>query len=71
MPRPSVHATDVTAAGADAEGVEIPADINVVAEYPIAVTKEAPNAEGAQAFIDFVNSEQGQKILASYGFLAP
>ncbi len=66
-----VYATDVTAAGTDAEGVEIPADINVVAEYPIAVTQEAPNAEGAQAFIDFVNSEQGQKILASYGFLAP
>ena len=66
-----VYATDVTAAGADAEGVEIPAEINVVAEYPIAVTKEAPNAEGGRAFIDFVTSEQGQKILASYGFLAP
>jgi molybdate transport system substrate-binding protein len=66
-----VYATDVTAAGADAEGVGIPADINVVAEYPIAVTKDAPNAKGAQAFIDFVNGEQGQKLLASYGFLAP
>ena len=66
-----VYATDVIAAGADAEGVATPADINVVAEYPIAVTKEASNAEGAQAFIDFMNSEQGQKILASYGFLAP
>lgn len=66
-----VYKTDVTAAGDDAAGVEIPADVNVVAEYTIALTKEAPNAEGAQAFIDFVNSEQGQKILASYGFLAP
>ena len=66
-----VYATDVTAAGDQASGVEIPADINVDAEYPIAVTKEAPNADGAQAFIDFVLSEQGQKILASYGFLAP
>ena len=66
-----VYATDVTAAGAEVEGVEIPADINVVAEYPIAVTTEAPNAEGAQAFIDFVTGEQGQEILASYGFLAP
>lgn len=66
-----VYKTDVAAAGDEAAGVEIPADINVLAEYPIAVTKEAPNAEGAQAFIDFVNSEQGQKILASYGFLAP
>ena len=66
-----VYKTDVTAAGDKAAGVEILADINVLAEYPIAVTKEAPNAEGAQAFIDFIVGEQGQKILASYGFLAP
>lgn len=64
-----VYTTDVTAAGADAAGVEIPADINVLAEYPIATTSEATNAEGAQAFIDFVLSEQGQKILQSYGLL--
>ena len=31
-----VYVTDVTAAGDAAEGVEIPEDINVVAEYPIA-----------------------------------
>ena len=66
-----VYATDVTAAGTDAEGVEIPEDVNVVAEYPIASLAEAPNADGAQAFIDFVLSEPGQKILASFGFLAP
>ncbi len=66
-----VYATDVTAAGADAEGVEIPDDINVVAEYPIATLDDAPNAAGAQAFVDFVLSEAGQEILASYGFLAP
>jgi molybdate transport system substrate-binding protein len=66
-----VYVTDVIAAGDGAEGVEIPADINVVAEYPIAATATAPNPEAAQAFIDFVLSEQGQKILASYGFLEP
>jgi molybdate transport system substrate-binding protein len=64
-----VYETDVTAAGDQAEGVEIPDDINVLAEYPIATTKDAPNPEAAQAFIDFVLSEQGQKILDSYGFL--
>ena len=41
-----VYKTDVTAAGDEAEGVEIPADINVLAEYPIAVTKEAPEPGG-------------------------
>lgn len=66
-----VYETDVTAAGDKADGVAIPADINVLAEYPIAVTKEAPNPAAAQAFIDFVLSEQGQKILDSYGFLPP
>ena len=35
------------------------------------VTKEAPNAEARQAFVDFVLGEQGQTILASYGFTAP
>ena len=52
-----------------AAGVDIPDDINVVAEYPIAVTKEAPNPVGARAFTDFVQSPAGQAILASYGFL--
>jgi len=66
-----VYKTDVTAAGDNAEGVEIPDDLNVLAEYPIAVTKDAPNAEAAQAFIDFVLGEHGQKILNSYGFLPP
>jgi molybdate transport system substrate-binding protein len=66
-----VYKTDVTAAGDQASGVEIPADINIVAAYPIATTAEAPNADGARTFIDFVLSEQGQQILDSYGFLPP
>ena len=66
-----VFVTDVNAAGDTAEGVEIPADINVISNYPIVVTKEAPNPEAAQAWVDFVASDAGQAILAKYGFLAP
>jgi len=66
-----VHKTDVTAAGDQADGVDIPSDINVIATYPVVVTKEAPNADGARAFVDFVLSDQGQEILASYSFTAP
>jgi molybdate transport system substrate-binding protein len=66
-----VYTTDVIAAGTAAEGVDIPADINVVATYPVVVTKEARNPDGAQAFVAFVVGDQGQKILASYGFTAP
>jgi molybdate transport system substrate-binding protein len=66
-----VYKTDVTAVGDQAEGVAIPVDLNLVAEYPLVVTKEAPNAEAGQAFVGFVLGEQGLKILASYGFTAP
>jgi molybdate transport system substrate-binding protein len=66
-----VFVTDVEAAGDGAEGVDISADVNVISNYPIVVTKEAPNPEAAQAFIDFVAGAAGQAILASHGFLAP
>ena len=41
-----VYVTDVTAAGDEADGVDIPADINVVAQYPIASVKTSTNARG-------------------------
>ena len=66
-----VYTTDVIAAGDKAEGIDIPEENNVIATYPVAVTKAAPNPTGAQAFVDFVMSEQGQKILASHGFTSP
>lgn len=65
-----VFATDVRAAGDEATGVEIPADVNVISKYPVVVTKDAPNAAAAQAFVDFVAGPQGQAVLASFGFLA-
>jgi molybdate transport system substrate-binding protein len=63
-----VYATDVTAAGSQAEGVDIPAEHNVLATYPIATTGEAPNPEGAEAFVDHVLSPEGQAVLRSFGF---
>jgi molybdate transport system substrate-binding protein len=66
-----VYATDVAAAGDQAQGVVIPDDVNVVAQYPIAVTSEAPNPEGARAFVHFVLSAEGRRVLQSYGFTAP
>lgn len=66
-----VYVTDVTAAGDSAQLVAIPADINVVAKYPIATLKASTNTEVDQAFIDFVLGPDGQKILADYGFMAP
>ncbi len=66
-----VYRTDVLSAGEQAEGVVIPDEINVIAEYPIAVTASASDPVGAARFIEFVLGETGQDILASYGFGAP
>ena len=66
-----VYVTDVTAAGDTADMVEIPDDINVVAEYPIATVAASQNQEVGEAFIDFLTGPDGQAILADYGFEAP
>ena len=66
-----VFVTDVNAAGNTAEGVQIPAAVNVISEYPAVITKDAPNPAAAQAFLEFVAGPAGQAILATYGFLAP
>lgn len=66
-----VYATDVLAAGETATGVAIPADLNVVAEYPIAVTEASADSDAALAFIEFVLSSDGRAILESYGFVSP
>jgi len=66
-----VFVTDVSAAGAAAEGVAIPDDVNTITNYPIVVTHEATNAAGGSAFISFIESGHGQAIMAKYGFLTP
>lgn len=63
-----VYATDVAAVAGEADGVVIPAEVNVVTEYPIAATAAAGNPDGAAAFVEFVLSDAGQDILAGYGF---
>jgi molybdate transport system substrate-binding protein len=66
-----VYASDVTpAARGEVQVLAIPEPFNVIAQYPIAVMREAPNAAGARAFIDYVLSPAGQAILMKHGFLA-
>ncbi len=66
-----VYATDVVAAADSAAGVEIPETANVTARFPITVTAQAPNPDGATAFIDYVLSPAGRKVLQSQGFGVP
>lgn len=66
-----VYVTDVIAAGDSVAGVALPDALNVVADYPIATVPGAPNAEAARAFVDFVLSPAGQRILTTHGFVTP
>ena len=66
-----VYETDATDAGDKVETIALPKN-NVINHYPIAVTKDAKNAATAQAFVDYVLSEKGAKVLQdTYGFGAP
>jgi molybdate transport system substrate-binding protein len=63
-----VYRSDVATAGDDVDGVAIPADQNVPATYPIAVLRNAPNPATARAFVDFVRSDAGRRVLRAQGF---
>ena len=66
-----VYVTDVLAAGSQVVGVPIPADQNVTTKYPIAPITGSANAATAQAFVDYVLSPAGQKVLTAAGFSSP
>lgn len=61
-----VYTTDVTAAGSSVERIPIPRGDNVVATYPVVAIDDSP---AAGAFVDFVLSSKGQRILKRYDFL--
>lgn len=66
-----VYVTDVKAAGARVEGIVIPDTQNVLATYPIALLASARDSGAGRAFIDYVLSPAGQRLLAGFGFGAP
>ncbi|MGV9562388.1 molybdate ABC transporter substrate-binding protein [Streptomyces sp. NPDC003480] len=66
-----VYKTDVKAAGDKVVGVEFPESAKAVNDYPIALLKNAPNAEAAKAFIALVRSDEGRNVLTRAGFLQP
>jgi molybdate transport system substrate-binding protein len=66
-----VYGSDVTPDVApELETIQVPDDLNVIADYPIATLTDSENAEGAEAFVAFVQSDEGQEILAKWGFAA-
>jgi molybdate transport system substrate-binding protein len=66
-----VYVTDVKAAGSAVSSVPIPKVHNVVARYPIAVLKDAPNENHAEDFVALVLSEDGREALTAAGFTLP
>ena len=65
-----VYATDVVGRD-DVEAIVPDGADAVVNHYPITALTEASNSAGAEAFVAFVLSDEGQRILADHGFGAP
>ena len=64
-----VYATDLDAAPDRLEG--IPIATTSTTSYPIVTLTTSEHPDGAEAFVDFVLSDAGQRILAEFGFLSP
>ena len=65
-----VYATD---AALRADKVKVAAEVvgYKPISYPIAVLKKSKNKDMGQKFLDFVMGEEGQAILARFGFKRP
>ena len=65
-----VYVTDVLAATGVA-GVHLASEDRVAAAYPAVVLNDAPNPDGAMAFVAFLTGAEAQAILADFGFGSP
>jgi molybdate transport system substrate-binding protein len=66
-----VYRTDASAAGKAVGIVAIPPEMNVIAEYPIAVIANAAHPRLARAWVDWVLSPAGLAVLTRAGFSPP
>ena len=65
-----VYRTDAKAAASDVDGLGFPESAGAINDYPIVVVKDAPNKDGAEAFLAYVRA-QGEAVLTAAGFQAP
>jgi len=64
------YSSDITPAiRADVKVIEIPDDVNIVADYPIARLTGAREKSLAAYFVQFVLSPEGQRLLEKHGFI--
>lgn len=66
-----VYRTDVATTDGEVEAVTIDGAAENPNRYPITVLQDADAPDAAQAFVDFVLSDQGQQVLEDFGFGAP
>lgn len=66
-----VYRTDVKAGGTKIEGIEFPEAGQAINVYPIAGLKDSANPALASAFVAYVLSPDGQKVLTAAGFGSP
>ncbi|MCC7078226.1 MAG: molybdate ABC transporter substrate-binding protein [Acidimicrobiia bacterium] len=66
-----VYVSDAKTAGDAVASVSIPTDANVIATYPIGAIAASQHLEIAEAFKAYVLGEDGQAVLAEFGFLPP
>jgi molybdate transport system substrate-binding protein len=66
-----VYRTDARASAGDVDAIEFPESAKAINDYPIALLKGAKNPAGGQAFIEYVLSADGTKVLTDAGFQAP
>jgi len=64
-----VYLTDAASTSQQVTKITIPDVFNVLAQYPIAVTKHTAYPSEAQDFVQYILSTDGQATLTSYGFL--
>jgi len=64
-----VYYSDWYSERADLKVVGIPARMNVIATYPIGLTKRSENPRGAALFLGFLLTKPAQEVLMKHGFL--
>jgi len=65
-----VYRTDVASVGTGVRAIRIPEELNVTAEYPVAMVSAARHRKLAADWIDQMTSPEGQMILGQLGFLS-
>jgi molybdate transport system substrate-binding protein len=67
-----VYASDISKNVSERAGViEIPDNLNVIAEYPVAIASDAPSRADAERFLKYILSDEGLRILTRFGFIPP